>query len=371
MVEQQMLPQFKSVLVSVTEACHVGCSHCGFIGSVRDRESEPEEMADWVSQACHYGVPKIIFTGGEPFERLDSLRRGVHAAKACQKPAAVFTSSFWASSPQLTRSTLEQMPGLTHLYLSSDVFHQRRVPYQNVFNVIEVALELKIPQITIYITYANDAERSEVREHYTRYGDRLKISEDRVIPSPYLSSRVLQNQGALRMPHPDEYGCQCEIGTPIINPNGDVFSCHIGKAAAHRDLRHLPYFLGNVREQSFTDIMTIAARRPDYQFLRTYGPRGVAALLAQEPGLSRAVGRDGFTTDCDMCFSTLKTREGRIALERYVSRPEVRDGIDMHLALLLGEDPLVESAHTVHDAARRQEQIQLVQITMQKENTCP
>jgi MoaA/NifB/PqqE/SkfB family radical SAM enzyme len=363
--------RFKSILVSVTEACHVGCSHCGFIGSVRDRESEPEEMADWVSQACHYGVPKIIFTGGEPFERLDSLRRGVDAARASQKPVAVFTSSFWASSPEITRSILEQMPGLTHLYLSSDVYHQRRVPYQNVFNVIETALELKIPQITIYITYANEAERSEVRQHYTSYGDRLKISEDRVIPSPYLSSRVLQNQDALRTSHPDEYGCECEIGTPIINPNGDVFSCHIGKAAAHRDLRHLPYFLGNVRERSFADIMASAACRLDYQFLRTYGPRGVAALFAQEPGLSSAVGRDGFTTDCDMCFSTLKTREGRMALESYVSRPEVRDGIDMHLALVLGEDPLIESAHAAHDAARQQAENQFVQITMLKENTWP
>src|SRR5437667_11837073 len=98
-----MLPRFNSVLVSVTERCHVGCAHCGFIGSVREREPEPQEMANWVSQACEYGTPKIIFTGGEPFERLDCLVGGVGAAKKAGTPAAVFTSSFWASCADSAR----------------------------------------------------------------------------------------------------------------------------------------------------------------------------------------------------------------------------------------------------------------------------
>lgn len=41
-----------------------------------------------------------------------------------------------------------------------------------------------------------------------------------------------------------------------------------------------------------------------------------------------------------MRFSTLRTPEGRAALERYVSQSDVPDEIDMRLALFLGEDPL-------------------------------
>ncbi|HXT69379.1 MAG TPA: radical SAM protein [Vicinamibacterales bacterium] len=335
-----MGPRFRSILVSVTEVCHVGCAHCGFIGAVRERESDPDELADWVDQTCAYGVGLIIFTGGESFERLECLVRGVAMAESHGTPAAVFTSSFWGTSLDAARSTLRQLPGLKHLYLSSDPYHQRNVPYQYVYNVIDAAIELGIPKITITITYSNDEEHAEVRSRYAQYGDRLRYGGGRVIPNPYFSKKVLLRQGPLRAPKASEYRCDCEIGTPIVNPNGDLFSCHTGKAAAHRDLRHLPYYLGNLREHSFADLMATAGARPDYQFLRTHGAHGVAALFEHEPGLIDAVGRDGFTTECDMCFSTLSTPAGRAALARHVARPEVRDAIDMRLALIGGEDPL-------------------------------
>ena len=316
----------------------MGCAHCGFIGAVREREPEPGEMAAWVKEACEYGIPLIIFTGGEPFERFECLEQGVAAAESMGTPAAVFTSSFWAATPEATMALLCRLPGLKHLYLSSDPFHQRRVPYQNVYNAISAAIQLSIPKISIVVTYTNDEERRDVRRQYEQYGGRLRFCEERVIPNPNFSKRVLREQGTLRAPKPEEYRCNCEIGTPIVNPNGDVFSCHVGKAAAHRDLRHLTYFLGNLHEARFRDIMSAAACRADYQFLRTHGAQGVARLFEEEPGLIRAVGRDGFTTECDMCFSVLTSSEGRAALNRHVSRPDVRDAIDMRLALIFGED---------------------------------
>src|SRR5262249_51228992 len=161
-------------------------------------------------------------------------------------------------------------------------------------------------------------ELREVRSHYERFGGRLKFKHERVIPNPNFSKKVLARQTALRAPHPDHYRSDCWIGTPIINPDGDVFSCHVGKAAAHRDLRHLPYFLGNLHDASFSAIMERAAQRSDYQFLRTHGPRAAATLFVEDPGLASALGCTGFTTECDMCFSTLKTAAGRAALKQHL-----------------------------------------------------
>lgn len=90
----ETLPRFTSILVSVTEGCHVGCAHCGFIGSTRDRETDPDELASWVASACEFGIPKMIFTGGEPFERFEVLRRGVVTAHEKGKFSTLFTSSF-------------------------------------------------------------------------------------------------------------------------------------------------------------------------------------------------------------------------------------------------------------------------------------
>jgi hypothetical protein len=335
-----MLPRFEAILLSVTEACHVGCSHCGFLGSTRDREGESGEVAEWVRQSCEYGIGEIIFTGGEPFERLDVLAAGVRAAAPFHVQISVFTSSFWGTSFEAAADTLRQLQGLTHLYLSSDIFHQRRVPYQNVCNVIDAALVLGIRDISICITFANETEVGEVKKHYEKYGDRLMFHQDRVIPTPYQSSKVLKHQSPLLTVLPSEYKCTCYLGTPLVNPNGDLLTCHIGKAGAHRDLRDFPYYLGNLRECSFRAIMAAARSRWDYQFLRTHGPRGVAELFSADETLATAVGPCEFTTGCDMCYAVMRTKEGRATLSEYVRRADVRDRINIRLALELGEEPV-------------------------------
>lgn len=334
-----MAIRLKSILVSVTEACHVGCAHCGFIGSRRDREAGVADLTDWVGQICDYGVPLVIFTGGEPFERVNALRSAVAAATRRGTPSASFTSSFWATSVDTARDTLAGMEGLEGLYLSSDIYHQRRVPFERVHNVIDAAAALGIRNITICITYATEDDRLAVRGAYARHGPRVRFHEERVIPTPFIQNLV-RKQDPERGFSPDEYEATCWIDTPIVNPNGDLFGCHVGKVGAHGSFEELPYWLGNLHRASFADLMDAAATDLPYQFLRSRGPRGIAELFGAYPGLREAVGRQGFTGRCDMCFSVLSTAAGRTALADYVQRPEVLDQIDIGLFARYGEPPI-------------------------------
>ena len=68
-----MIVHLKSILVSVTEGCHVGCAHCGFIGSIRDRESTPSDIFDWVRQVCDYGTHVDIANGREKTVAAEAL----------------------------------------------------------------------------------------------------------------------------------------------------------------------------------------------------------------------------------------------------------------------------------------------------------
>jgi len=333
-----MTLRFQSILVSVTEGCHVGCHHCGFMGSRRDRETSKEEIAEWVGQICDYGIPTVIFTGGEPFESFDVLREGVCVAHEWKFPSAIFTSSYWASDDDVTIATLSQLLGVQHLYLSSDIFHQRRIPYENVYRVILAADKLGIERISICITYASDADLREVRSHYEQFGDRINFSEDRVIPTPYLRKSVVDS---IDVPDvPEAYGRNCWIDTPIVNPNGDVFSCHAGKAGAHGNLKDLPYWIGNLRENNFREVMKAARNRLDYQYLRTHGPAGIANLYKAYPYLREELGRGTFTGPCDMCFSMLTKPQAIAALRSYVRRPEIVRDINMALVFRMGEPPI-------------------------------
>ena len=198
---------------------------------------------------------------------------------------------------------------------------------------------LGIPHITICLTYANEKDRRQVRAAYERYGGRLRFHEDRVIPTPFLS-KVLRDQDPERGFSPDEYEATCWIDTPIINPDGFVWACHVGKVGAHGDFRDLPYWLGDLKTDSFSSIMGRAAANARYQFLRALGPTGVAELFEAYPSLKAAVRRDGFTARCDMCYSTLATPSGQEALADYVRRPEIIDRINIGRLVRYGEGPM-------------------------------
>jgi hypothetical protein len=332
-------PHFTSLLVCITEACRVGCAHCGLIGSAREREIDAAELRDWVQQACSYGIPSIIFTGGEPFDRPELLRQGVLTASRASVPSAVFTSSVWATSVETAVATLRPLEGLHHLYLSSDAYHQQRVPYASVHHVIVAADTLQIPEITICITYASDADLRSVRSHYERYGQRVRLYESRVIPTPFIHPS-LRDQDPLPEPSRENLESSCWLGTPFIQPNGDLFGCHAGAVGTHGDQRSLPYWLGNLREDSLQTILQAASDEPGYQYLRTHGPRGIAWLLEEFPGLPTAVGREAFTGPCDLCFAVLSTPQGQQCLAEYAHRPETVESTNIRLAFVLGEPPM-------------------------------
>jgi hypothetical protein len=334
--------RFDSILIVVTEVCHVGCAHCGYIGSKRNREVESPELESWIEQIAAYGIPEIIFTGGEAFERYDILAGGVKRARACGARISVFTSGYWATSRDEARKKLHGLEGLTRIYLSTDLYHQKRIPFAHVRNAVEAAIEMDIPRISLNITYANEADRAYVTAQYEDFGSRIEFYCERIIPNLKFAARILNGQDPLRSLNPGNYLSKCWLGTPLVDPKGDLFACHIGKAAAHGNFPVSPYFLGNLRQASFKQIMDGSQRRPDYQYLRTHGPAGVAEMAQNSPKLLEHLSRTEYTTACDMCMCVLSSPKGAASLDEYAEKRTLE--IDVRLALLLGEEPVTGQA---------------------------
>lgn len=327
---------YTSLLVSVTESCTVGCRHCGYLGSTRSKEATEDQIADWVTQALDYGIPTIIFTGGEPFQRFRLLKAGVRAAHEHDSHPGIssFTSSFWGKSPEAVDQILDQLPGLTHLYLSTDVFHQERVPPSYVMNVIDGALRRDIAYITLCVTIAEDAEEDQFRTLYQGYGDRLMFHIDRVIPSQFTKTSHPQQQ---LKPIAANFSVECFLKTPIINPDGDLAACHIAKVGAHQSLDDEVYFLGNLHREPFSDIMKRSEENYQYQFLRAFGPQGVARLVQQSESLRAHFGERTFTRGCDLCCRVLLHKKGKEALREWTDDSFNRELIDSVLTTRLGE----------------------------------
>ncbi len=337
--------KFQSVLIVVTERCHVGCRHCGYIGKPRDREMTEDELKLWVRQIITYGVPVIIFTGGEPFERYDVLAAGVRTTREAGGSAAVFTSSFWATSREEAVRGLEGLGGLDHIYLSTDMYHKERVPVDNVRHAIEAALGLGM-SVRLVISYTKDEDLAAIRQEYTDYASRITVHPQRVIPNRWLDTKIFRNQSRQQPLNPDAYSHTCFLGTPLINPNGDLFACHLGKGR-RPGTGDDPYLLGNLRGACFEDVMGDASLRADYQYLRTHGPRGVVeAMDAHQPIVLREAGRSEFTSACDMCTTVLNTTSGAREFRAFAERH--LDEIDIRLVLSLHES----SAFRARNAAQ-------------------
>lgn len=326
---------YHSILISVTEVCTVGCRHCGFTGAIRERQAETSEIADWVTQACDFGIRNIIFTGGEPFQRFRLLKAGVQAAASHGNSPhiGVFTSSFWGKDREAVDTILGQLKGLTNLYLSTDVFHQEQVPAQYVMNVIEGGLSHGVDKIELCITVANDEEEEQICSLYDKYRDQLYVHTLRVIPTPHIDT----DQPPGDLPTPDRFETSCFLHTPLVNPNGDLCSCHIAKVGAHAPLRDEVYFLGNLKERTFKEIMSDAEEDYGYQFLRAFGPQGVARMVQSSENLKARFGHKEFSGGCDLCSKVMMNRHGKAALKEYVSDPFQRELIDTVRSTRLGE----------------------------------
>lgn len=320
-----------NILINVTERCHVGCRHCGYISSKRDSEMTTDEMDSWVGQVCGYGINKVIFTGGEAFERFEMLTRGVHCASRKGVKSAVFTSAFWAKSPKRAWETLRDVSSLQQLYISTDKYHQERVPLEHVHHAIDAAIKIGIPRITLTITYAAQRDLDEVAGWYSRYRDRVEITSQPLIPNKGMRRDESQYAAQLDLA-PKNFEHSCFLATPLINPNGDVFACHIGKVDAHRSIRNTPYSLGSLRESSFAGIIESARRRADYAFLVTHGPRGVAESLQAAPEAVKELPRCRFTSGCEMCMSVMLTPQAAEAFRKHADA--ARESTEIRLALL-------------------------------------
>lgn len=320
-----------NILINVTELCHVGCRHCGYISSKRDREMTADEMESWVEQVCGYGVRQVIFTGGEAFERFEMLARGVKSAGRNGARAAVFTSAYWAKSPEQARDTLRGVSGLWQLYISTDKYHQERVPIAHIYNAIDAAIAAGVPRISMVITYAAQRDLDEVSGWYSRYGKRVEIVSQPLIPNKGMRKEGEQCAAPLDLA-PENFEHSCFLNTPLINPNGDVFACHIGKVDAHRSIRNTPYSLGSLRETSFAGIMESAMRRADYTFLVTHGPRGVAESMQGGSGVVKELPRCRFTSGCEMCMSVMLTPAAAEAFRGHAGAS--REETEIRLALM-------------------------------------
>jgi organic radical activating enzyme len=306
MAEEELtgtVPFLSSIGFSMTARCPIVCPHCIVdAGPHRKEEMRKEEACAWLQQAAAYRhghIKSVVITGGEPFYTPDLLKELLGCAVSCRLVPIVITNAFWATSLSVALDTLQHLPQIRMLTVSTDTYHQRFIPIANAKNALLAARELGLAHnAALCFESEYDVGHQNTRAELATVIDESLIRSASVSPA----GRALRKLKIERFETTTEcppWSCTA-ADYPTIFPDGKLICC-MGMV---QDLPpgH-PLLLGNIREKPLAELLDAAERNTALQILRVWGPRRLLRVLEQGGARDRLPSRFIKHRCCDVCYA--------------------------------------------------------------------
>jgi len=335
-------PFLRNVGLLLTYHCQASCAHCIVqAGPDRHEEVSLEDARYWIRQIASYRnryVYVLSLTGGEPFSNLKLLRSVMEIAAECQLYVSVVSNGFWGTTREKAKQILESLPRICFLSISTDLYHQKFVPFENVQNAVWAAEECGIPYYISVIT-DNKSDPGYLRMN----AEVLKLTEPKNVRTgiTFPVGRAAQMKADLRYILGDEpcpEVCQAS-SSPCIFPDGRVYGC-IGPLFELKEDQ--PLFLGNLHESSVAEIFDRSETNAILHALRLWGPARLLSWLREadigEPLPEKFVSG----SICYACHSVLSVPAARQWLHRLEQDTEFRRKVAYGRLHYLNETGMLE-----------------------------
>jgi MoaA/NifB/PqqE/SkfB family radical SAM enzyme len=290
----------------ITKRCNIECAHC-WLASSPDRGAtmDIEDARGFVDQAGEIPtVEWISITGGEPFLYPELLEASVRYTSEKGLRTECVTNCYWAGTEQKAEEALGKLAeaGLDVINMSVDDFHQRHIHFDRVVNCYRAARSLGLKVVVMCAIARSSALRASEVKILLGDGD-IKIlgaGEPRpmaqaiIIEDPFIPvgrGAEIPGEEWLAGERPVGGPCNLALRDIGISPSGGVLPCC--SAASLVEKAHL----GNAREESLTEILERAARRPLFRALKKDGP----SVLAEKLNLKKS----GYVSRCHLCHDVL------------------------------------------------------------------
>ena len=167
------IPFLSNIGFMLTYKCTIACPHCIVeAGPHRTEEMLLEDCLDWIEQARSYRaghIQGLALTGGEPFYSLDRLERISAHAAALGFTISVVSNAFWATSRDAALEALAQLPAISMISLSTDVYHQVSIPFECIKHATAAARELgMLYNIAVCTDAEDDPQYQRILERSAR-----------------------------------------------------------------------------------------------------------------------------------------------------------------------------------------------------------
>jgi organic radical activating enzyme len=305
------MPFLRNIGFLMTYRCQVACPHCIIkAGPHRRGKMRLADALKWIEQVAAYRsgyIKALALTGGEPFFDMTLLRRiSGYAAERGVIVSAV-TNAFWAATAEEAVTVLRSVPAIQMLAISTDVYHQRSIPFERVKNAILAARDLGIPyNIAVCTEDTDDPEYKQIVAALAA----VTPPETIATAITFRAGRALERVAELkyRMTNTPPVSACAAGSSPIVFPSGRVVAC-IGPVI---DLptKH-PLLLGSLRDSTLETILDRAECNSILHAIRVWGPRKLIAL-ASEAGLDQYLPREYVEGSmCQACYSLMASRQIR------------------------------------------------------------
>jgi len=335
-------PFMRNVGLLLTYHCQASCAHCIIrAGPDRHEEMNPEDVRNWIRQIASYRnhyVWVLSLTGGEPFSNLKLLREVMEFAAECEFYVSVVTNGFWATQREKAKQLLQGLPRICFLSISTDLYHQKYVPFERVRNAIWAIQECGIPYYVTIVTENKDgAEYQQVHNEILKLTGPENIRTGITFPVGR-AAQMASQLGYKLSDAPPKEACQA-ASSPCIFPDGRVYGC-IGPLI---DLQHQhPLLLGNLRETSLAEIFDRSETSVVLHALRLWGPNRLISML-QEAGLSDHLPTEYIEGSvCNACYGLLSNPEVRKWLPQLEEDTQFRRKVAYGRLYYLNETGMLE-----------------------------
>lgn len=254
---------------SVTQACPLRCAHCSVqadpaLSKTTFTEAFGHKVAEQLAGLHAMGIRFLDFTGGEP----TLARRFVQVVSAESErlgiSCGIVTAAHWANTPSMAETYLGHFPDIHNWDISTDLYHQKFVPFSNVINAFN-AIQARGDSAQLRIAYHEPMLLEDahlIREAFQSVGRKISFQPIGPVGRGKVVTSVESVDRSRRDPMP------CPSTGLLVRSDGAGAPCC---APVSHESSDSPLFVGNAFRDDLASMVDRWRHQPLLQTIRLWG----------------------------------------------------------------------------------------------------
>jgi hypothetical protein len=253
----------------------------------------------------------------------------------------VVTNAFWAPTKDVALGVLSRLPAIQMISISTDIYHQKSIPFDYIKNAVWAARELgRLYNIAICTDNEEDLFYLKIIDDLKAIGEADRIRVSIIFPA----GRAHRRAGYLNYHTATEptIGACSVASSPVVFPDGRVSAC-IGPLLTLPPMH--PLSLGDLHREPLSEVLDQSELNLVLHTIRVWGPHKLVSFLRQH-GFDALLPKEYIRNcACDVCYKLLRDRRIVDALESVLQDEQIKQTIAYARLYYLNETAMPEMYH--------------------------